>query len=149
MFYFEFFLMNICEDKSNKVARKGLHFPIYSKSMPIYFWIFLGLFVIKWVKSLRNGILLTKGLLSSNNGKCFFRTDFNNQKFLAFCLLGRRGYSVNLSDLKDHSILSGHIIKLKSFLANSLNSIGTLQRIRFNIALSCNTSLILFFELVA
>ena len=142
--YLKFLLMRVIEAELNKIEGKSLHFLTYFESMPIHFLIFFSFFVVNWVKTIRNSIVITQSLFICNYRKSFPGTNFHNKQFI-FCLFSRSNI-FNLSHREHHSSLPMRI-QIKSLLTDSLNSIWPHQFIRFQVDFGYNETLVLLIKL--
>lgn len=70
--------MCIIEAELNEVVRQSLHFLAYSELMPKNFFIFFGFFVVKWIKSIRDAVVITESLLRCYDWKSPAGTYFHN-----------------------------------------------------------------------
>lgn len=123
-----------------------MHFLIDFESVTKYLLILLGLFEIEGVESIWDVIILAECFFCGDYRKCAPGAYFDNKKFVLYLLL--EGDIIDLAHVKDHSILSG-VVEFESFLAHTLDSVGSNKRIGSYVDFRHYKSFILFFELTA
>jgi hypothetical protein len=140
--------MCVCERELDNVERKSLHLVVYTKTLTIYLLVLLRLLEVDRVETLWNFEMLTQGLFRSHHGETTFGADFNHEKLMLILFCGVD--ALDLSHRKNHTVMSHNAtVELETFLANSFDSIGTRERIWFNIYFRDDVTFVLFLKLIA